>query len=282
MNDFGGAVKKSKEFDLALFGVPYDAKSSFLKGAAQGPDAIRKASTSLAINAWTELGVNLETDAVLADLGDVDPSGDFTVVGSRIRQMIKQILGKKGIPLMLGGDHSISFPAVKALTERYSPLDVLHFDAHPDLYDQLYGDRFSHACPFTRIMETGKIGMLVQIGIRAATGEQLKKIRNWGVKSYSMRDLEVLPHLSFSNPLYISFDMDVLDPAYAPAVSHHEPGGLTTRQAIRMIHSLEADVVGADIVELNPAQETKGITADAAVKIIMEIMGKIVAERNKG
>jgi len=281
MTDFGGAVKKSQEYEFAIFGVPYDEKSCFLKGAAQGPGAIREASTGSAINSWTELGIDLEKDTVIVDLGDVDTSGDYSVVGSRIKDMIGQILDKKGIPILLGGDHSVSLHAVEALSRKYRSLDVLHFDAHPDLYDELDGDRFSHACPFTRILEAKIVKNLVQVGVRAVTGEHLEIAQRWGVKMYTMRDLEDLPRLNFSNPLYISFDMDALDPAFAPGVSHHEPGGLSTRQVIQMIHSLKADIIGADIVEVNPVQESKGITAAAAVKIIIEIMGKIVMEKKR-
>jgi agmatinase len=279
MSDFGGAIQNSQEYEFALFGVPYDAKSSFLKGAAHGPDAIRKASTSRVINSWTELGVDLEKDTTVVDLGDVGTSGDYTEVGSRIKEKIDQVLTKKGIPVVLGGDHSISFPAVEAVSRKYTSLDILHFDAHPDLYDELYGDRYSHACPFTRILEAGLVENLVQLGVRAVTGDHLKKAEQYGVKMHTMRDLAVLPKLKFSNPVYVSFDMDVLDPAFAPGVSHHEPGGLSTRQVIQMIHTLEASIVGMDVVEVNPIQDKQGITADAAVKIIMEMIGKIVFDR---
>ncbi len=153
MTDFGGAVKTSQEYDVALLGIPFDEKSCYLKGAAKGPQAVRAASTSKAINPWTELGVNLEEETVLADLGDVDVSGNYEQVFSRVEKKVFEILDKNAVPVVLGGDHSISYPAVKAFARKYQPLDILHFDSHPDLYEELYGDRFSHACPFARIME---------------------------------------------------------------------------------------------------------------------------------
>lgn len=279
MSDFGGALKKGPKFDVALIGVPFDDKSCFLKGAAKGPEAIRAASTSKAINPWTELGVNLEEDLDMVDFGDVDATGDFRQVFSRIEEKVSAVLDKAAVPVVLGGDHSISYPVVKAFSKKFDNLDILHFDAHPDLYEELYGDRFSHACPFARIMEEGLAQNLVQIGIRAATGEQRERARRHGVRMIEMKDVPAGVALDFTNPVYISFDLDALDPAYAPGVSHHEPGGLTTRQAIEMIHQIEAPIVGLDVVELNPERDPAGITAAAAVKIIMETAGKVARRR---
>ncbi|MBA7496640.1 Guanidinobutyrase [subsurface metagenome] len=275
MSDFGGALKKSQMYDIAIIGIPFDEKSCYLKGAAKGPEAIRAASTGKAINPWTELGMNLEEDVVMVDLGDLEVSGDFLKVFSLIEKKVLTILDKKAVPVILGGDHSISYPVVRAFSRRFKALDVLHFDAHPDLYEELYGDRLSHACPFARIIEEGLVEELVQIGIRAATGEQRDKALKHGVRMIEMKDIKNILPLDFSNPLYISFDMDALDPAFAPGVSHQEPGGLTTRQVLDIFHALKAEIVGLDIVELNPERDPSGITAAAAVKIFKEIAGKI-------
>lgn len=279
MTDFGGALKQGQEYDIAIVGIPFDEKSSYLRGAAKGPQAIRAASTGKAISPWTELGVNLEQDVILKDLGDLEISGNFRAVFSRIEEKISALLDKEKAPVVLGGDHSISYPVVKAVSKKFDSLDILHFDAHPDLYPDLYGDPFSHACPFARIVEEGLVENLVQVGIRAATGEQRKKALKYKVRMVEMKDLIEDLTLDFSNPLYISFDMDALDPAFAPGVSHHEPGGLSTRQVIAILQSLQAEIVGMDIVELNPDRDPSGITAAAAVKIIKEIAGKIAAIR---
>ncbi len=276
MTDFGGAVKQSQEFEFAIIGVPFDDKSCYLKGAAKGPPAIRAASTGKAINPWTELGVNLEEETTLVDLGDMDVGGEASEIFARIEKRIFEILKKEAVPIILGGDHSISYPAAKAFSRKFKSLDILHFDAHPDLYEELYGDRYSHACPFARIVEEGLAQNLVQVGIRAATGQQRSKAAEHGVRTIWMKDLKEVPSLEFSNPLYISFDMDALDPAFAPGVSHHEAGGLSTRQVISMIHALEAKIVGLDVVELNPERDQNGITAAAAVKIIKEVVGTII------
>jgi len=279
MTDFGGALKQSQDYDIVIIGIPFDEKSCYLKGAAKGPQAIRAASTAKAINPWTELGVNLEEDVVINDLGDLEISEDFKEVFSLIEKKIMAILEKEAVPVVLGGDHSISYPVVKAVSRKFKALDILHFDAHPDLYQELYGDPLSHACPFARIVEEGLVKHLIQVGIRAATGEQRERALRHEVRMIEMKDIKEGLTLDFPNPLYISFDMDALDPAFAPGVSHHEPGGLTTRQVIEILQGLEADIVGMDVVELNPERDHSGITAAAAVKIIKEIVGKIVMRR---
>lgn len=275
MSDFGGAVKENNTYDIAILGVPYDGKSSYLRGTSKGPQAIRTASTGEAINAWTELGINLEDAVSIVDLGDVDVAGNFTEISARVEDRVWEILERNGRPIVLGGDHSISLPVVRAMAKKYSTLDILHFDAHPDLYEELYGDRFSHACPFARILDEGLAKNLVQVGIRASTGDHRQKAAAFGVRTITMKDWQDDLKLAFSNPLYISFDADVLDPAFAPGVSHHEPGGLSTRQVINLLHALEADIVGMDLVEVNPARDISGITAAAAVKIIMEAAAKM-------
>jgi arginase len=276
MSDFGGAIKTTDAYDIAILGIPFDGKSSYLRGPAKGPQAIRAASTSEAINAWTELGINLEEDVRIVDLGDVDVSGEFFQVFTRVEERVGEILEKEGIPILLGGDHSISIPVVRAMAGKYPALDILDFDAHPDLYDELYGDPFSHACPFARILDEGLVKNLVQVGIRASTGAHRQMAVAHGVRMITMADWTDDLRLSFANPLYISFDVDVLDPAFAPGVSHHEPGGLSTRQVINVLHRLEADIVGMDVVEVNPDRDISGITAAAATKIIMEAAAKII------
>ncbi len=281
MSDFGGAVKQKDTYDLAVFGIPYDAKSSYLKGAAAGPAAIRAASVEDMINAFTELGADLSRDADLVDLGDVDVSGKFEQVASRIETRLFEVLDRAAVPLVMGGDHSVTYPIVRALARVFPTLDILHFDAHPDLYEEFQGDPYSHACPFARILEEGLAARMVQVGIRAATTDHRAKAERSGIRMIEMKDLADDLTLSFRNPLYVSFDIDALDPAYAPGVSHLEPGGMTTRQALGILHRLEADIVGMDIVEVNPSRDPSGITAAAAAKLLMEVAGKIVVEGRK-
>ncbi len=278
---FGGAVKPANDFDFAVIGIPYDEKSSYMQGPAKGPAAIRAVSGDDVINAWTELGINLAEDCKIADWGDIAADGDFAAVSRRIEKKVSAVLDKEAIPILLGGDHSITYPIVRAIGKKYQALDILHFDAHPDLYDELNGDRFSHACPFKRILDKGLVQNLVQVGIRAATGSHLATAERSDVHMITMKDIPPLPELKFSNPLYVSIDVDVLDPAFAPGVSHHEPGGMSTRQLIRMIHTLDANMIGLDVVEVNPDRDFAGITAAAAAKLVMEVLGKIVFSRRR-
>ena len=281
MSDFGGAVKPLAEhpdYLIAILGVPFDEKSSYLKGAAGGPASIRAVSTGKCYCGYTELGVNLEEDTVMVDLGDVDVSGDVDKAFALTEKGVANVLVKGAVPIILGGDHSITYPVLKAFAKTYKPLDVLHFDAHPDLYDDLYGDRLSHACPMARVLEDGLAANIVQVGVRAVTAAHRAKALKHGVRMIEMKEIDGPLFLKFSNPLYISFDMDALDPAFAPGVSHHEPGGLTTRQAVQVIQALKARIVGLDIVELNPSRDFSGITAAAAFKIIKETAGRIVRQ----
>jgi arginase len=279
MSDFGGALKPLTEhpdYKMAILGVPFDEKSSFLRGAAGGPRAIRQASTGKCYNEYTELGVNLAEETVLVDLGDVDTSGDADKSFALTEKAVAGILDKDAVPVVLGGDHSITYPVIKAFARKHKPLDILHFDAHPDLYEDLYGDRLSHACPFARIMEDGLAQNLVQVGIRAATPDHKARALKHGVRMIEMKEIHDPLFLKFANPLYISFDLDALDPAFAPGVSHHEPGGLSTRQAIQIIQALKARIVGFDIVELNASRDASGITAAAGFKLFREIAGKTI------
>ena len=279
MSDFAGAVKpllENPDFKLAVLGVPFDEKSSYLRGAAGGPAAVRAVSTGKCYCAWTELGINLEEETVMVDLGDVDASGDPDRTFALTEKAVEGILAKGAVPIVLGGDHSITYPVLKAFARHHKPLDVLHFDAHPDLYDDLYGDRLSHACPFARVVEDGLAASVVQVGVRAITAAHRAKALKHAVRMVEMKDIQDPLHLRFANPVYISFDLDALDPAFAPGVSHHEPGGLTTRQAIQVIQALKGRIVGLDIVELNAARDVSGITAAAAFKIIKETAGRIV------
>ena len=281
MTDFGGAIRKTAEYEFAILGVPFDEKSSYLRGAALGPNAIRAASTAKAHNPWTETGVNLEEDAVMVDLGDVDTSSDVDKTFQRVEESVAVILSKNAVPVVLGGDHSITYWVVRAMAKKYENLDILHFDAHPDLYDNLYQDRLSHACPFARILEDGLVSSLVQVGIRTANADQRGRAAKHKVRLVEMKNFREDLVLEFKNPLYVSFDLDVLDPAFAPGVSHQIGGGLSTRQAINLIHTLKAPIVGFDVVELNAARDPSGITASAAFKIVMELAGMAVKNRKR-
>ena len=260
---------------LALVGFRYDENSSFMKGAADAPPQIRAALRSDASNLWSESGVDLGVEGTFFDAGDVSPVAG-TDMFSLIENSVWTLLNDNLAPISLGGDHSITYPIVKAMARKHPRLSVLHFDAHPDLYDELQGNRHSHACPFARIMEEGLVARLVQVGVRTINGHQKEQARRFGVETIEMRDWKDDLSLAFDSPLYISLDMDALDPAFAPGVSHREPGGLSTRQVIDLIRRLRGNVVGADIVEFNPRMDPVQMTATVCAKLLKEIAAKML------
>lgn len=257
-----------------LVGIPFDGQSSFLRGAGEAPAKIREAIKCDASNRWTELGVNLEAAGAYEDVGDLafSEATAFEAIESGLGTLIDQ--GKR--PISLGGDHSITYPMVKAFARHYPELTIFHFDAHPDLYDEFEGNRLSHACPFARIMEAGLAKRLVQVGIRTATVHQREQAQRFGVEMVEMRGLPAYGKLTSDSPIYISFDVDVLDPGFAPGVSHREPGGMTVREAIAHLHAIQGPIVGADIVEYNPAQDVAGMSATVTAKIVKELLGKMI------
>lgn len=276
MNKMAETLATAGQSKLALLGIPFDENSSFLKGAAQAPPVIRQAFHSDASNSWAEAGIDLGAPATIFDAGDLEfasPASAFTEIENAVSQLLEHRLA----PISLGGDHSITYPILKAFRKQYPRLNILHFDAHPDLYDELQGNRFSHASPFARIMEDGLADRLVQVGIRTMNGHQRAQVERFGVESHEMKDWRGHLHLDFAAPLYITIDMDALDPAFAPGVAHHEPGGLSPREVINLLHSINAPViVGADIVEFNPTRDLVGMTAMVCAKLLKEVAAKML------
>jgi len=258
----------------AILGIPFDAKSSFLRGAAQAPPLIREAMISDAANLWTETGVDLGAEDAYVDSGDLDLSE--TNAFGEIETAVEQLLEEGMRPVCLGGDHSITYPIVRAFSRKYPQLTIVHFDAHPDLYDEFEGDKLSHACPFARIMEGGLASRLIQLGLRTLNGHQREQAARFKVEQYEMERLPRADVLNLQGPVYISFDMDVLDPAFAPGISHREPGGMTVREATHFLHAITGQIMGADIVEYNPVRDVDQMTAVVGSKILKEIMGKII------
>jgi agmatinase len=260
-----------------LVGIPYDHSSSFLRGSAAGPPLIRAALRSPAGNSFTERGADLSQ---LADEGDLSLSTDPATARAQIQAGIEAVLlSRRLAPICLGGDHSITYPIMRAIAKQHRSVTILHIDAHGDLYDEFEGDRFSHACPFARVMEEQLCARLVQVGIRTLTPHQRQQIARFGVDTIEMQHFAGGARPSTTGPVYLTIDIDGIDPAFAPGVSHREPGGLSVRDVITMIQTIEGPIVGADVVEFNPAQDLGGVTASAAAKITREIAGAILLQR---
>jgi arginase len=260
---------------VGLLGLPLDCFSSYRRGAARAPAIIRKLLASGMSHWTTESGLNLKDHPRWNDLGDLDLPADETAIG-RIRDAARQAVANHTALLGMGGDHAVTYPLVAAWAERFPRLNLLHLDAHPDLYDHFDGSPYSHASPFARIMEAFPQVRLVQVGIRTANAHLREQAERFGVAVIEMRHWPPQKPLVFDGPLYISIDLDAFDPAFAPGVSHHEPGGLTPREVLTLLQGIEAPVVGADIVELNPSRDLTGITAALAAKLIKEVAGLMV------
>ena len=259
-----------------LLGIPLDHNSSFLRGAAQAPPLIREAFHSDHWNKTTETRVDLGAPGIFEDAGDlaVMESPDAF---QRIEDAVAKIIEDGKRPVSLGGDHSITAPILRAIGKRIPAITLVHFDAHPDLYADYEGNPHSHASPFARIMEEQLVHRLIQIGVRTMNTHQNDQAEKYAVRIFEIKDLPDPTHLNLAGPIYVSFDMDALDPAFAPGVSHWEPGGLTTREAISYIHALPGPIIGADLVEFNPVHDPTGLTATVAAKILKELLGKMIA-----
>ncbi|XP_019189207.1 PREDICTED: arginase 1, mitochondrial-like [Ipomoea nil] len=286
LRSLGGVVASS-----CLLGVPLGHNSSFLQGPAFAPPYIREAMWCGSTNSTTEEGKDIKDPRVLTDIGDVpiqdlrdcgvDDDGLFNIIGESVKTVMNEGVMR---PLVLGGDHSISYPVVKAVSEKLGgQVDILHLDAHPDLYDEFEGNKYSHASSFARIMEGGYARRLLQVGLRSINIEGREQGQKFGVEQFEMRtfskDREFLENLKLGEGVkgvYISVDVDVLDPAFASGVSHLEPGGLSFRDVLNIIHNLKGNLVAADVVEYNSQRDTvHGMTAMVAAKLARELAAKM-------
>lgn len=255
---------------IQFVGLPTDANSSFLKGPAKAPALIREMVSSSKGNPATELGGTLGEDIAFKDIGDLPLDGS-PADDDLIEQAILDVLAAGDTPISIGGDHAVTYPIMKAVAKYYPSVSILHIDAHPDLYDELLGNRRSHATPFARIMEDGLAQRLVQVGIRTLNTHQREQAERFGVEIVPMRWFNVDSVPIPDGPLYISIDLDGLDPAFAPGVSHHEPGGLSVRELMDLLDRVKHPIIGADLVEYNPDRDTHDMTCSVAAKLVKEL-----------
>lgn len=257
---------------VALLGIPHDQNSSFLKGSALAPPAVRRELFSDAYSIWSETGIDLGEPGRLIDHGDLrfDANED---AWTQIEREAAAILAT-GTPLIsLGGDHAITHPLLRAAHTHHPALTILHIDAHADIYHAYQGNPRSHASPFARIMEEGLAGRLIQVGLRTVNDHHREQWRRFGVEAIEAAACGERLALDIHTPVYLSIDIDAFDPAYAPGVAHREPGGLSPRQVINWIQSLQMPVIAADIVEYNPQRDWGDVTATLSAKLVKEIAG---------
>jgi arginase len=265
----------SSEARVMIIALPTSRNSSHLRAAPGAPQRIAAAMLRDEGNPYAENGAELSDRRNVEYIGALALECDDEF--ERIRRIAEAVVRAGRMPLFLGGDHSVTYPIIAGLHAARGSLPIVHFDAHPDLYDELIGNRLSHACPFARIMESGLASGLWQYGIRTLNPHQREQVARFGVRCQEMRDHASWPLPTQPGPLYVSIDLDALDPAFAPGVAHQEPGGLSVRQVLDLLGRLPGPVVGADVVEYLPQRDVGGITAVVAAKLARELAAMMLA-----
>ncbi len=269
---FLAAKDSYQQARLVLAGIPLDLTSSFRPGSRQGPQAIRSASEGL--EEYSPY-LNLDLmDCLFYDRGDlVLPHGNLQVCFKRILHLCRLLLQDEKVPVFLGGEHLITFPIVKAMLDFYPDLAVLHFDAHADLRNDYLGETYSHATVMRRVCELVGPENVYQFGIRSGTREEFA----YGHNFTHFYPFEILAGLESSlpglkgRPLYVTLDIDVVDPSYAPGTGTPEPGGVSPQELFCTFDLLQGwNVVGCDYVELAPVYDRSGITVLLAAKLVRE------------
>jgi agmatinase len=279
-------LRDASKLDVALLGIPYDGGTSYRPGARHGPRHIREQSSM--IRPWNPvLQVSPFEKLRVADYGDVDVvpisiEGTFAAIERETNALVAAGV----IPLSVGGDHSITLPILRSLARRHGRVGLIHFDAHPDTWDEYFGSKYFHGTTFRRAVEENLIDgqRVVQIGIRGPLygADDFDFHREHGLEAIRIETvkergtawvIERLRRLS-GGPVYCSFDIDAVDPAYAPATGTPEVGGLTSFEALSLVRALRGlDLVGADVVEVSPPFDGPGqITSLLAANLLFELL----------
>ncbi len=285
-------TRELKGLDVALLGIPFDGGTSYRPGSRFGPRDVRQHS-SLIRPYNPVLQVSPFEVLRVADVGDVDvnPIGIEDTYG-RVEQMVGEILGAKVIPLCVGGDHSLSLPLLRAVVKRHGLVGMVHFDSHQDMWEEYFGNKYFHGTPFRRAVEEGLLDTkrVLQIGIRGPVyaDADFDFARQHGIRWITARQVarEGLDWVKEQlwvvqgGPVYLSFDIDGVDPAFAPGTGTPEVAGLTSREAIELVRALVGfELVGADLVEVSPPFDHAGITSMLAANLLFEMISVIAATR---
>jgi len=281
------AVDEADAVDIGMIGVPWDGGTTNRAGARHGPRQMRDQST-LMRNVHHVTGVRPYELANCADLGDtsVNPV-DLLDTLKRVEEFYKGVHAKGILPLTAGGDHLITLPVMRAIADKSRPLGMVHFDAHTDTWDRYFGDyEYTHGTPFRRAIEEGLLDpkRTIQIGIRG--GLYTPEDKDWGLEQ-GIRVVEIEEYFDLGpekvgqlarevvgdGPVYVSFDVDGLDPVYTPGTGTPEIGGYSTHDAQKMLRALRGlDIVGADVVEVSPPFDPSGATALVGVTMMWELL----------
>ncbi|MFP3203456.1 MAG: agmatinase [Sulfolobus sp.] len=272
---------QDENIKAVFIGVPFDDATTYRPGARFGPMGIRQGSRLL--RPYNQFLDTYPFDKLNAcDIGDVNIiPGYIEDTMKVIETNIFNIISKNIVPFIAGGDHSITLPILRALYKKYGKVNIIHLDSHYDFWDSYWGKKYTHGTWLRRALEEGLLKNVIQAGIRASTfsKEDLADKERLGVKSYTIRDLKynmqnVIKDInSLEGPTYISIDIDVVDPAFAPGTGTPEVGGLTSFEIIEMIRQLRiGQIIGFDVVEVSPPYDVSEITSMLAANIIYEGM----------
>lgn len=272
MSNFIAFDKTFEESEVVLFGIPFDGTTSFRPGTRFGPQAAR--NESFGIETYSPyLDLDLE-DYALCDRGDLDlPFGNTQRVLEDIYQFTNEIVQKGKKTLMIGGEHLVTYPVFQSVFEAYPDVVVLHFDAHTDLREDYMGEKMSHATVIKRIWDLIGDERIFQFGIRSGMKQEFEWAKSHThLEKFKADSLaEVLKQIE-GKPVYLTIDLDVLDPSVFAGTGTPEPGGLTFREFMEAIVSLrELNIVGADVVELSPHYDHSGVSTAVACKVIREV-----------
>ena len=286
-NVFSGCQKPFEKADYVVLGVPFDVTSTYRTGARFAPNAIRQASLNVETYSF-RTGIDME-DLNLHDLGDLHISTDTKKTLERLELVIKDILQVGKTPVTIGGEHTITLSILKGLGDKASKTAIVSFDAHLDLRDEFLGLKLSHATFMRRISEEVEPAKIIEVGTRAVCKEELDYAKKAGIEFFTAQQIrsegikqigrQLKEKLSKYESIYLSVDMDVLDPAYAPAVQNPEPEGIETHTLLDILYNTCDDrVLGFDVAEVAPSFD-QGISAIQAAKVISESLCYIEKSR---
>jgi agmatinase len=277
---FISAKTPLKEAMAVILGCPYDGSASFRPGARFGPSAIRKASWG--IETFSPYFQRDLTRCSIHDMGDLElPLGEKKISLDLIRKALGQILSKKKFPILLGGDHLITLPIVEELSSKHPNLCLVHIDAHTDLREDYLGETVSHSTVMRKVVDLLGEGRLFQIGIRSGTEDEFNLARKWkSIVPNNPRSLRAMVKRLKNLPVYITLDLDVIDPGFLPGVGTPEPGGFAFQEILSLLKALQTlHVIGFDMVELTPDYDPTGISSVTASVILREMILAFIQHR---
>lgn len=289
-------AESAENLDFGIIGIPFDTAASFRAGARFGPNGVRNISAMIKPNN-VAMGVNIMNSIKGADLGDVPIIPDYIhETYEAIRKSLSEVLACGAVPICIGGDHAVTLGELRAIAEKHGKVSLIHFDSHLDLCDTVFGQKYNHGTPFRRAMEEGLIDPehSIQIGMRGSLYDpnDFKNAAELGFKVIPGDELHGMTAVELGkeikervgdNKAFLTFDIDFVDPAYAPGTGTPEVGGFTTYETLQYLRQLkDINFVGFDVVEVAPPYDSSEITAYMGANIIFEFLSILAYKKTKG